>query len=266
MNEFEKYSSLEAYEVAAMAREKGLLLLESTYGSEAGYPEYGDNNRRGFCVVKVIGGQWLTLEDHGSVFQNHGFSNSSVYGTVRFNLTLAQAKEQIMNFDGIIKNPPKFFAYVRVYDGEPEYFGYIQCLYLEEFARQNGISYEERFVCIGGPEFTEEEGKGFDDILDCCEKSLLRLKENPGVSYLVVSDISRLDDELEFWRQTFEMVFLCYEEMPIPYKNYGYTKYSYHAFKEIEKVQQEYEQMTEEHRQMMMEQDEPFIEGVEENE
>ncbi len=276
MTQFEKYSSLEAYEVAATAREKGLLLLEGTYNDNSYYPIYEDNPARGYCVVKVMAGQYLTLWHDGSVYQDHVFDGPCTYKAVKFYLTLEEARNLIMNFNGTITNHPNFFAYVRVYDGEPEYYGLLQRLCLEEFARKHGITYKERFMCIGGHENTvwhPDDSRGIDDILDCCEKSFSKMDED---SYLVVSDISRLNDNLYTWRQIFNIITVAYENLPLSYEDMGYTKYEYHESEELRKAIQdyekskedrEYERMCQEHRKIMMEQDEQlFIEEGEENE
>jgi len=273
MDEFEKYSSLEAYEVAAMAKEKGLILLEGDY-QESAYESFSnDGNKRGYCVSKVIAGEYLTLWEDGTVHQEYIYDGPSMSKTVWFRLTLDEAKEQIINFDGTIKNPPNYFAYVRVYEDEPEYCAYLQILYLEEFAHEYGITYKERFVCIGGKELTvwhPEDGRGIDDILVCCEESFNKMDKD---SYLVITSISRLNDNIDIWRQAFDIISLGYNPLPVPYENMGYTKYEYHESAELQKVIQKYEQdwidreykrMTQEHREMMLQDDQPWIEMEEE--
>lgn len=267
MAQFEKYSSLEAYEVAAMAREKGLTLLEGDFGECSTWSNYkpGDNCK-GYCVVKVTAGQYLTLRDDGSAIQAYAYDGPFLYRTVRFRLTLEQAKEQIMNFDGTIKNPPNFFAYVRVYSDEPIYYGFLQVLYLEEFARKHGITYREKFVCTGGREDMvphPEDGTGISDILECCKESFSQMNKD---SYLVVSDLSRLNDNTDMWREMFDII-------PINYCEMGYTEYYYRESEKLKKrmreyeqgeIDREYENMSQEHREMMLQDDQPCIEMEEE--
>lgn len=253
---FESYSSKEACEVATMAKAKGLTLLEGNYFNPL---DTTDNKSKGYCVAKVIAGQYLTLADDGSVYPSFRLCGSYKNRTGEFHLTLAQAKEQIMNFNGIIKNPPAFYAFVRVYNEEPEYYGFLQRLYLEDFARKHGIAYKELFICIGGRQSTAEfssDTAAVFDILDCCKKSFSKITKN---DFLVVSDMSRLNGEMYIWRTTFNIVSVNLEET-------SYMKYEYHKSTESEE-DMEYEQMAQEHMEMMMAQDEQsFVEGVEENE
>lgn len=267
MDEFEKYSSIEAYEVAELAKAKGLTLLEGNYGDRSAYPGLGDSSRRGYCVAKVIAGQYLTLRDDGTVCQLYLYDGPSMSRTVRLDLALEQAKELIVNFDGAIKSCPNFFAYIRVYNDEPRYYGYLQMLHLQEFARKHGITYKEKFVCIGGRENTvwhPEDGTGIDDILKCCNESFSKMDKD---SFLVVSDLSRLNDNIDLWRQAFDIIPIDYDEM-------GYTEYLYHESEKLQKrirkyeqyeIDREYEKMNQEYREMMQELgDQPCIEMEEE--
>lgn len=279
MSDYKKYSSTEAYEVAEMAKAKGLTLLEGNYKGCSCYPDMGREDCRGFCVSKVIAGEYLTLCEDGTVHQEHVRDGSCMSRTVWFRLTLDEAKEQIINFDGTIKNPPHYFAYVRVYEDEPEYYANLQILYLEEFARKYGITYKERFVCIGGHRDTAshpEDCKGINEILKCCEESFNKMDKD---SYLVITDIFRLNDNIDMWRQAFDIV-------PIGFDGLDYRKYIYLESQELKNSMQkydewdderddwddewekdsEYEQMTQEHREMMLQDDQPFIEVVEEDE
>ncbi len=293
MSQFEKYSSLEAYKVAAMAKEKGLVLLEgdfNTYSAIPDRPYYEhDPGRKGYAIVKVVLGLYLTLNEDGSVFQDTVVDRyQGCFDTVWFRYSLEQAKEQILNFDGTIKNPPNFYAFVRQYLEEPEYYGYLQRFFLDEFAHKHGIVFKEKIMYIGGQHnvwvFNDDEYE-LDDILDCCKESFSKITKN---DFLLVTDISRLNHNLHAWSR------LCHV-VPVAYFDTSCTTYVYRGRvqqegeemlddEDDEPMEQgndnlmmdedelpvigwrEYEQMTEEHRQMMMEQDEPFIEGVEENE
>lgn len=263
MSKHKTYSSVEICRVAAMAREKGLTLLEGNYEGCSCYPDMGREDCRGFCVSKAIAGEYLTLWEDGTVHQEYIHDGPSMYRTVWFRLTLDEAKEQIVNFDGTIKNPPNYFAYVRVYEDEPEYYGYLQILYLEEFARKHGINYKERFVCIGGHRDTvshPEDSRGIDEILGCCEESFNKMDKD---SYLVITDIFRLNDNIDIWRWAFDIV-------PIGFDGLDYREYIYIESQELKKRLQEYddewdkdsvyEQMTQEHREMMLQDDQPYIE------
>lgn len=263
MSKHKTYSSVEICKVAAMAREKGLTLLEGNYEGCSYYSNMGRADCRGFCVSKVIAGEYLTLWEDGTVHQGHIHDGSCMCRTVWFCLTLDEAKERIKNFDGTIKNPPNYFAYVRVYEDEPEYYGYLQILYLEEFARKHGITYKERFVCIGGRRNTVSLPDGrsrIDEILECCEESFSKMDED---SYLVITDIFRLNDNIDMWHQAFNIV-------PIDFDGLDYRKYIYLEPQELKKRLQEYddewdkdsvyEQMTQEHREMMLQDDQSYIE------
>lgn len=185
--QFENYIDLEANPVAAMAKEKGLLLLEGGYQGNAYEPFSHDGIKRGYCVVKVIAGQYLTLADDYTVSQARELFD--LRKTVYFNLTLAEAKERIINFTGAIKNPPNFFAYVRLYDDEPKYYAHVQMLYLEQFACQHKITYKHKFVYLGGmpdEEYYAGNRTGIDGIIGDCKGSFSLITEN---DFLVVSDI-----------------------------------------------------------------------------
>ena len=269
MDEHKQYSSIEAYEVAELAKAKGLILLEGAYEGCSAYSILGDNSSKGFCVAKEIAGQYLTLRDNGNACQLYAHDGPCMSRTVWFDLTLEQAKERIVNFDGTIKNCPNFFAYIRLYNDEPRYYGYLQMLHLEEFARKHGITYRERFVCIGGKENTvwhPEDGRGISDILNFCEKSFSKMDKD---SFLVVSDLSRLNDSIDIWRNSFDII-------PVGFSEMGYTEYLYHESEKLRKAIRDYEQdledreyeaMCQEHREMMFEQeDQPFIEAEETHE
>lgn len=266
MDEHKQYSSIEAYKVAEMARAKGLILLEGPYQNFFADPGTRAKNSRGFCVAKVLAGQYLTLRDDGTVCQLYSHDGPFMYKTVWFDLTLGQAKELITNFDGVIKSNPNFFAYIRVYAGEPRYYGYLQMLHLEEFARKHGITYKEKFVCIGGHDTTvwhPEDSRGIDDILAFCEKSFSKMDKD---SFLVVSDLSRLNDSINIWTQCFDIISVSFSEV-------GYTEYCYHESEKLRKAIQEYERdakdmeyedMCQEYEEMMLEQgDQPVIEAEE---
>lgn len=266
MDEHKQYSSIEAYEVAEMAKAKGLTLLEGNYMGYSWDANDGYDDCKGYGVAKVIAGRYLTLTDDSYVYQRYVHDGPYKHEAVWFDLTLEQAKELIVNFDGTIKDYPTFFAFIRVYDGEPEYYGQLQLLYLEEFARKHGITYKEKFVCSGGKQHVwlhPENAVAIDDVICCCEKSFSQMTGN---AFLVVSDMSRLNDELYIWRQIFDII-------PVNYYKMDYTEYNYHESEELKKAIRdfekdkedgEYEAMCKEHREMMLEQDQPFIEAEEE--
>ena len=101
----------------------------------------------------MIAGRYLTLTDDGYVAQDYFYTDTARYGAVRFRLTLEEAKRRIENFNGTIKNHPRFFAFVRVYKDEPEYYGFLQRLRLTEFAEKHRITYADKFKCVGGRRF-----------------------------------------------------------------------------------------------------------------
>lgn len=268
MDEIKPYSSIEVSELAELAKTKGLTLFEGNYEGFRFDLNYDESNvgGRGYGVAMVIAGQYLTLTDDGCVYQDYCHDGPYKEEVVWFRLTFEQAKELIVNFNGTIKNHPNFFAYIRVYDGEPQYYGQLQLLYLEEFARKHGITYKEKFVCSGGKKnawLHPEDGTAISDVISCCKKSFSQITED---DFLVVSDMSRLNDEWYIWRQIFDII-------PVNYYEMGYTEYSYQeseklkkAIRDFEKDNEDraYEAMCQEHREMMFEQDEPFIDVEEE--
>lgn len=265
-DEHKQYSSTAACEVAEMAEAKGLILLEGDYDVCSRYPYSRGDNCRGFCVVWGVAGQYLTLADDGSFYQDYSYGDTARCKDVWFRLTLDEAKSRIESFDGTIKNYPRFFAYIRVYKGEPEYYGFLQRLYLTEFAEKHGITYSGKVMCVGGQRFElchPDISAGIDDVIDCCWESFSQIAED---DYLVVTDISRLNDELDIWKNSYNLIFASYADM-------GYTKYNYYESDKLRKMiryyeksieDSEYEAMCQEHREMMFEQDEPFIEVEEE--
>lgn len=263
MSELEKYSSLEAYQVAEMAKEKGLVLLEGNYLNPWDSTEIKSN---GYCVAQVIAGQYVILADDGSVYPIQKLYGYYRNNTWEFQSTLKQAKERIVNFGGTIKNPPNFFAYVRVYSEEPEYYGFLQRLYLEEFARKHGITYKERFICTGGRQSTAEFSAStaeMDAVINSCKKSFSQITKD---DFLVVSDTSRLAGDKYMWGVSFNII-------PVNFEETSYTKYEYYKLEkapersgdeEEQEEDTEYEQMSQEHREMTMEQDDQtFIESEE---
>lgn len=222
MAQFERLTSLEAYEVAKMAKAKGLVLLEGFYkgNSDDQFPIEG--YKKGFCVAKVIAGQYLTLADDNSVFQARvpfDFCKG-----VYFDLTLAEAKERIMNFDGTIKNPPNFFAYVRLYDNEPKFYGPLQILYLEEFARRHRIEYKRKFVYLGGTPYKEccaWDKTGIDCVIDDCNESFSLITKN---DFLVVSDIGRIDNQQCIYSESY-ISNIPLNIIALNFKDMGYAEY-----------------------------------------
>ena len=261
MDEHKQYSSIEAYEVAELAKEKGLTLLEGNY-NESSSDSNNDSDCKGYCVTKMIAGQYFTLTDDSYIYQDHFYNGPTSCRTVWFRLTLEEAKKRIENFNGTFKNYPRFFAYIRVYKGEPEYYGFLQRLCLTEFAEKHGITYAEKFVCVGGQQsevWHPCDSTGIDDVIDCCRKSFAKMDED---SYLVVSDLTRLNDDWDIWRNSYNIIPVYYEDM-------GYERYEYYESEKLRKRIREYEQyledreyeaMSQEYREMMLEQDEPFIE------
>ena len=235
MDEHKQYSSTEACEVAEMAKAKGIILLEGNYGDCSCHPYPGSNSRKGFCVAKVIAGQYLTLDDNGSFYQDYSYGDTARCGDVWFRLTLEEAKRQIENFNGTIKNHPRFFAYIRVYKGEPKYYGFMQRLCLDEFAHKHGITYAEKFMCVGGQQsevWHPCDTTGIDDVIDCCRKSFSQITED---DYLVVTDFSRLNDEWDIWKNSYNIIPVCYEDT-------GYERYEYYESEKLRKRIREYEQ------------------------
>ena len=205
MDEHKQYSSIEAYEVAELAKEKGLTLLEGNY-NESSSDSNNDSDCKGYCVTKMIAGQYFTLTDDSYIYQDHFYNGPTSCRTVWFRLTLEEAKKRIENFNGTFKNYPRFFAYIRVYKGEPEYYGFLQRLCLTEFAEKHGITYAEKFVCVGGQQsevWHPCDSTGIDDVIDCCRKSFAKMDED---SYLVVSDLTRLNDEWDIWRNSYNII------------------------------------------------------------
>lgn len=101
-------------------------------------------------------------------------------------------------------------------DGDPEYYGYLQLLQLEKFARTNGIVYKERFVCYGGPSKTwwsQDDRTQCDNIIACCEESFSQITAN---DFLVVSDVNRLGEGWYVWHHLFDIISVGFYEM-------GYT-------------------------------------------
>jgi len=265
MSRFKKYSSTEVYEVAEMAKAKGLVLLEGEYHK---YSSCSDNTTdfKGYCLAKEMANQYFTLKNDDTVYQDYEYDGCGRWRAVYFNLTLEQAKERITNFSGAIKEYPDFYAFVRIFDGEPAYCGQVQMLYLEEFARRHGITYKEKFVCVGGQRedslvFPADGPEMYAGIYDTLRPSWF--------SFLVVADIGRLSDYMRLWENKFEIIYLNM-------KDFGYTEYWYRESetprKKVETCytrtvkDMEYEIMEQEHRLMMIEQDEPFIEAEEEHE
>lgn len=268
-SEYEKYATVEACEVAAIAKKKGLVLLEGNYMGYLLNPAQGSLDSRGYCITKVVARQYLVLSDGGE-FQNYSYHKALSYEDISFNLTLEEAKRLIENFDGTAKNYPNFFAYIKVNDDDPEYYGYLQLLQLEAFAQAHGIVYKEKFVCFGGPSrtcWTQEDTPQRDNIITCCERSFSHITAN---DFLVVSNLNQLKG-WNVWHCLFDIISVGFWEM-------GYIKYEYSMFemhqKELraheewikEEADREYEEMTQEHREMMLQDDQPCIEAEDDDE
>lgn len=260
MSKFKKYSSREAYEVAEMAKAKGLVLLEGSFETTS-YQNNNESSQKGYCVTKMIGGQYLTLKDNGFLYQDYVCANlHHNTNSVGFFETLEKVKERILSFDGVIKNPPNFIAHIRVYDGEPEYYGFLQRLYLEDFAHRYGISYKERFMLLGGQQDTGEwfplQSITRENELDCCEESFSQITAD---DFLVVTDYSRINSSLS---NSFNI-------LPASSSDNGYSRYKYHEtekfLEEVRKHEKKMEdflywQMNLEHREMTLQDDQPCIE------
>lgn len=270
---FQEYSSPEVFQVAEMARVKGLTLLEEVFGGGNG-SENKDDVYKGYCVVKEIVGQTLTLKDDGTVFQDYAWNceGTNLYKTVDCNLTLEQARTRIANFNGYIKNYPRFFAFARVYENEPDYFGTVQQICLDEFAYRHGITYAGKFICSGGLEDDPCDGWGgaaVDDVIACCEASFSDITKD---DYLVVADYSRLNSNFDVWDGNYEIICVGCED-----KNYSrYNRqYKYYHYSETIRVwkealayekwkeENEYEEICYEYQKMMSEMDIPDVPAIE---
>lgn len=264
---YEKYTTDEARKIAAIAKEKKLILLEGNYMGCLCDPTQGSRDSRGYCVTQVVAGQYLVLSADGE-FQNYSYHKGLTYEDLSPNLTLEEAKKLIENFDGTAENYPNFFAYIKVSDGEPEHYGYLQLLQLEQFAQENGIVYKEKFVCNGGPKtwWSQEDRTQCDNIIGCCEESFSQITAN---DFLVVSDMNRLGEGWYVWHQLFDII-------PVGFREMGYIQYEYSSFERYQREEKkykkqmkeladrEYEEMCREHREMMFEQDQPCIDVEEE--
>lgn len=256
-----RYSSIEVNALAELAKTKGLVLFEGNYEGLSCDPNYKSNGGKGYGVAMVIAGQYLTLTDDGYVYQDYNHDGPFKERTLRLRLTWEQAKDLIENFNGTIKNYPNFFAYIRVYDGEPEYYGQLQMLYLEAFAHKHGFTYKEKIVCTGGKRdvwLHPEDTTAIDDVISCCKKSFSQIGEG---DFLVVADTSRLNDELYIWRQIFDIISVG-DIISEVFYDMGYTQYNYHESEKLrerirywEKYEKdvEYEAMSREYREMMLE-------------
>lgn len=272
---FQKYSSREVYQIAEKAKTKGLTLLEWDY-YEGDLESY---TGKGYCVMKEIAGQYLTLFNNNDGTFRQCYVGNSYYNctdrTVSFDLTLEQAENFIINFDGIIENYPRFFAFVRVYKNEPESFGTVQQICLDEFAYRHGITYAGKFICFGGLKYEPcgaQNEAAVNDVIEYCKQSFTDITES---DFLVVTDFSRLNNEIKLWEDKYAIISVRCEDAHYSHYNRQYKYYYYSESiqlrKEIrsnEKVEEEkeYREIRYEYQKMMSEMDIPDVPAIEWNE
>lgn len=134
--------------------------------------------------------------------------------TIKFNETLEEAWRIVKSYkDELSPDYPKFYGFIRIYEGEDESLSYgIQRMLLEHWAERNNIQLEEIFGCVGGyAEFQGEptniyESDNYDGICNAmysCKTYLDKLKDN---NVLCITSLDRIGGHPLYWKEGYNIL------------------------------------------------------------
>lgn len=219
------------------ARDKGLLVVSGKKGGcwhdgiwNKSPITYADDEI-GYAVIKRYGGIDFSVDLDGKLYYEVYYDGPFEYWTVWFHYTLDEVKHIVEDykFDKYDPSIPKFYGFIRIYEGENQRIYYeIQRSILEEWAEKEDIEFMEIFACRGGrPDYetqSEESAvameydypEAYDNALFSCKESLKKLREQ---DVLCVTESNRLDGDYELWKNRFIIKQVA---SPIKYKMYDY--------------------------------------------
>lgn len=203
------------------ARDKGLLVVS---GKKRGCWQDGiwdkmavtyTDDEIGYAVIKRYGGIDFAVDLDGKLHYEFWHDGPFEYWTVWFHYTLDEVKHIVENYKFDIRDSslPKFYGFIRIYDGENQHIYYdVQNNLLNEWAKREHIEFEDIFVCIGGrPDYESPNSKNFalqeflfpdafDNALYSCEEVFKKMRGN---DVLCVTDMDRLDGDYQLWKGCF---------------------------------------------------------------
>lgn len=186
------------------------------------------NTKWNYAIVKHIGNMTFSINEDCEMFFDYYHDGMYRPGMISYSYSLYEAERIVEKYNGNIVNMPKFYGFIRQYEGEPHNILDYQVMALNHFAEKYGIKYEEIFGCKGGYAEPQEEGSciedtfnipGIDNMYHSCEKFFSEMAKNDG--FLCIADRSRLDGEYIVWNQDWDII----EVDSVPYNHDNIMEY-----------------------------------------
>lgn len=201
-------------ELRAKAQKKGIDVLAEENEPKNLYSRSVTNGRRyNYAVVKHIGGLNFTISQDGGMYLDYYCDGECRCYTVDYIHSLYEAEKIVENYDPNIAAMPKFYGFIRQYEGEPQEILDYQVMALEHFAEKYGIRYETIFGCKGGYAEVQEGTGGIEDTFNIpgidntylsCKRFFDDMDKNGGI--LCITDRSRLDGDYWIWKETTDIM------------------------------------------------------------
>ena len=199
-------------ELRAKAQKKGIdVLAEVKEMPDAPRSLVTDNTGWDYAVVKHIGGLDFTISKDGKMYLDYYCDGECRCYTTLYIHSLYEAERIVENYNPNIANMPKFYGFIRQYEGEPQVILDYQVMALEHFAEKYGIRYETIFGCKGG--YVDVQGgtggievniPGIDNVYLSCKRFFDDMDKNGGI--LCITDRSRLDGDYWVWKETTDIM------------------------------------------------------------
>lgn len=180
-----------------------------------------------YALIKPICGLPFEIMEDGSLYLDYHHDDPHFDHTT-YCYSLCEAEKRVEDYNESILEMPKFYGFIRQYEGEPHNILDYQVIALSYFAEKNGIKYETIFGCKGGPkpQGTGIWAEGVDGIVNLhysCKKFFSEIAERNGI--LCIVDDSRLDGGYLAWNQIMEILEIS---------NFSYDHDSVIAYQEYE--------------------------------
>lgn len=169
----------------------------------------------GYAVIKNYAGTTYSVDVDGNLRYETYYDGPFENWTIWFRYSLQEAEQVVESYKFDIRDSslPKFYGFIRIYDGENQHIYYdVQNNLLNEWAKREHIEFEDIFVCIGGrPDYESPNSKNvalqellypdaFDNAIYSCEEGFKKMRCN---DVLCVTDMDRLDGDYQLWKGCF---------------------------------------------------------------
>lgn len=210
-------------EIRAKAQKKGIDVLAEVNEPSNCHSALVTNDRKyNYAVVKYICGLDFAITEDGEVYLDYRHDGPYLCHDTIYCYSISEAERMVENYNENILQMPKFYGFIRQYEGEPHNILDYQVIALNYFAEKHSIKYEAIFGCKGGYAEPQEGGRciedtfnipGIDNVHRSCEKFFSDIAENDGI--LCIADRSRLDGDYIAWHQDWDII----EVDSVPYNH-----------------------------------------------